>query len=281
MLSTNTRRFWIVNGLILMIVIAGAVISFAPMAYMTGTAFKENAYIQEMPPRFVPENPTLENFITAFTSRNFGQAFLNSSLVSIATTILSTLLTAMMAYAFARFEFVGKHLIFYSMLAMMMVPGMIMIIPQFIMAKNLKVINSLPGLILIYTAMPLAFNTFLLRGFFENLPRELEESALIDGANHFVIFSRILAPLAAPAISTVAVFTFLGAWGEYVLAINFLTDESNRTLPIAIANFQGVHSTDWGLIFAASLIQVIPTVLLFVFFQRYFVQGLTSGAVRG
>lgn len=275
------RTKWRVELILLAVVALGAVLAIAPMVYMTATAFKENAYIQEFPPQFIPQKPTLDNFETAFTSRNFGQAFLNSAGVSIATTILATLLTAMMAYAFARFEFFGKNVLYYSMLAMMMVPGMIMIIPQFIMASSLKMLNSLPGLVLVYTAAPLAFNTFLLRGFFESLPRELEESALIDGANHWTIFQRIIIPLAAPAVSTVAVFTFLGAWGEYILALNFLTDESKRTLPIAIANFQGVHATDWGLIFAASLTQVLPTVILFIFFQRYFVQGLTSGAVRG
>jgi multiple sugar transport system permease protein len=201
--------------------------------------------------------------------------------VSLVTTALGTLLTCMMAYAFARFQFPGKNILYLSMLAMMMVPSMILIIPQFIMASSLKLLNSLPALALIYTATSLAFNTFLLRGFFENLPRELEESALIDGAGHFTIFRRIIVPLAAPAVSTVAVFTFLGAWGEYVLALNFLTDANLRTLPIAIANFQGVHATDWGLVFAASLIQVVPTVILFFIFQRYFVQGLTQGAVRG
>ena len=133
----------------------------------------------------------------------------------------------------------------------------------------------------VYTAGPLAFNTFLLRGFFEGLPRELEESAVIDGANHLTIFSRIMVPLAAPAVSTVAVFSFLGAWNEYILALTFVTEQSKRTLPVAIANFRGVHASDWGLIFAASLTAVVPSVLLFIFFQRYFVQGLTSWAVRG
>lgn len=281
MLSVNRRRFWAINLTLLVIVSVGAIISITPMLYMVGTSFKANAYIQEFPPQFIPAEPTLSNFETAFTSRNFGQAFLNSLVVSAGATLLGSLLTAMMAYAFARFDFRGKNLIFYSMLAMMMVPAMGMIIPQFILTKNLGLLDSLFGLMLVYAATGLAFNTFLLRGFFENLPRELEESALIDGANHFTIFSRIIVPLAAPAVSTVAVFSFLGAWGEYVLAINFLTDPAKRTLPIAIANFQGVHATDWGLVFAGSLVQVIPTVLIFIFFQRYFVQGLTSGAVRG
>jgi multiple sugar transport system permease protein len=280
MIATEKNQ-WVVSWAILLVVLIGAILSLAPMLYLTGTAFKENAYVQEMPPRFIPAQPTVENFETAWSSRNFGRSFVNSAIVSLVTTALGTLLTCMMAYAFARFQFPGKNVIYVSMLAMMMVPSMILIIPQFIMASSLKLLNSLPALALIYTATSLAFNTFLLRGFFENLPRELEESALIDGAGHFTIFRRIIVPLAAPAVSTVAVFTFLGAWGEYVLALNFLTDANLRTLPIAIANFQGVHATDWGLVFAASLIQVVPTVILFFIFQRYFVQGLTQGAVRG
>ncbi len=269
------------NIAIFVILCLGAVIAMSPMLYMMGTAFKENAYVQEFPPQFVPENPTLENFETAFTSRNFGRALLNSSGVAVATTLLVTSLATLMAYGFARFDFPGKNALFYTMLAMMMVPGMMLIIPQFMVAKGLGLLNQLHGLVLVYTAGPLAFNTFLLRGFFEGLPREIEESAVIDGAGHFVIFSRIMVPLAAPAVSTVAVFSFLGAWDEYILALTFITEESRRTLPVAIANFRGVHASDWGLIFAASLTAVVPSVLLFIFFQRYFVQGLTSGAVRG
>ena len=281
MISTSRRQQRLFNLTIIVVLCIGAVIAITPMLYMTATAFKANAYVQEIPPRLIPLNPTLENFQIAFTSRNFGQAFVNSAFVAGATTLLVTVLTSMMAYAFARFEFRGKNPIFYSMLGMMMVPGVVLLIPQFIEAKNFGLINSLPGLILVYSAGPLAFNTFLLRGFFESLPRELEESAVIDGANSFTIFWRIMLPLAAPAVSTVAVFAFLGSWDEYVLALNFLTDESKRTLPIAIANFRGVQTTNWGLVFAGSLTAVIPTVLLFIFFQRYFIQGLTSGAVRG
>ena len=281
MISTSRRQQRLFNLTIIVVLCIGAVIAITPMLYMTATAFKANAYVQEIPPRLIPLNPTLENFQIAFTSRNFGQAFVNSAFVAGATTLLVTVLTSMMAYAFARFEFRGKNPIFYSMLGMMMVPGVVLLIPQFIEAKNLGLINSLPGLILVYSSGPLAFNTFLLRGFFESLPRELEESAVIDGANSFTIFWLIMLPLAAPAVSTVAVFAFLGAWDEYLLALIFLTDESKRTLPIAIANFRGVQTTNWGLVFAGSLTAVIPTVLLFIFFQRYFIQGLTSGAVRG
>jgi len=281
MLSTSRRQQRWFNLLIILVLCAGAILAIGPMLYMVSTSFQANAYVQEIPPRLLPDKPTLDNFTVALSSRNFGQSFANSLFVGVVTAIVVTALASLMAYAFARFEFWGKNAIFYTILAMMLIPGVVLLIPQFILAKNLGLINSLPGLILVYSAGPLAFNTFLLRGFFENLPRELEESAVIDGANSFTIFARIMLPLAAPAVSTVAVFAFLGSWDEYLLALNFLTDESKRTLPIAIASFRGVHATDWGLVFAASLTAVIPSVLLFIFFQRYFVQGLTSGAVRG
>jgi multiple sugar transport system permease protein len=272
------RRF---QAIVLIFLCAGVIVAMAPMAYMVSTAFKANAYTPEFPLKFIPDDPTLKNFDTAFNSRNFGTALLNSARVAVATSALVTILTAMMAYAFARFEFFGKNLIYYVVLAMMMVPTMMLIIPQFLLAKRLDLLNSLNGLVLAYSAGSMAFNMFLLRGFFESLPRELEESALIDGANHFVIFTRIMIPLAKPALSTVAIFSFLGAWDEYIWALTVLTDVQKRTLPIAIANFRGVHSTDWGLIFAASLTAVIPTLVIFIVFQRYFVQGITTGAVKG
>lgn len=266
---------------ILIILCLGAIVAMAPMVYMISTAFKANAYSPEFPPKFIPDNPTLANFETAFSSRNFGRAFLNSLSVAVSTSALVTTLTSMMAYAFARFDFRGKNTLYYSVLAMMMVPTMMLIIPQFILATRLGLLNSLPGLVLVYTAGATAFNMFLLRGFFETLPRELEESARIDGANHFTIFLRIMVPLARPAQSTVAVFSFLGAWDEYVWALTVLTELDKRTLPIAIANFRGQHASDWGLVFAASLTAVVPTILIFIFFQRYFVKGVTAGALKG
>ncbi len=281
MVGVNSRSSRTFNAAILAVLCLGAVLSMTPMLYMAGTAFKGQAYIQEIPPRLIPERFTLVNFETAFSARNFGRAFLNSLSVAVTVAALVTTLTAMMAYAFARFEFRGKNVIFYTILAMMMVPAMMLIIPQFMVARSLGLLDSLSGLVLVYTAGAMAFNTFLLRGFFESLPRELEESALMDGANHFTIFTRIIVPLSTPALSTVAVFSFLGAWDEYIWALTVLTDESKRTLPIAIANFRGVHATDWGLIFAASLVAVVPTILIFIFFQRYFVQGLTAGAIKG
>jgi multiple sugar transport system permease protein len=259
----------------------GAILMAGPFLYMISTAFKGQVYVFEFPPQFIPAHPTVENFVKAWTSNNFAVYFGNSLVVAVATTTVVVLLTSMMAYAFARFEFAGKNLLFYTMLAMMMMPAMMLIIPQFILARNLGLINELPGLVVVYAAGGMAFNTFLLRGFFEQLPRELEEAVLIDGGGYFTIFTRIILPLSTPALATVAIFSFLGSWDEYVWALTVINEAKKRTLPIAIANFQGQHASDWGLVFAASLIAVIPVLIIYVSLQRYFVQGLTAGAVKG
>lgn len=261
--------------------IAGAVILAGPFFYMLSTSLKGQLYSFEFPPRFIPAHPTVQNFVRAWTSNSFGIYFANSLLVALATTVAVVVLTAMMAYAFARFQFAGKNLLYYTMLAMMMMPAMMLIIPQFVFASRLGLLNKLSGLVVVYAAGGMAFNTFLLRGFFEQLPRELEEAVLIDGGGYFTIFTRIILPLSTPALATVAIFSFLGAWDEYVWALTVINEAAKRTLPIAIANFQGQHASDWGLVFAASLIAVIPVLVVYLCMQRYFVQGLTAGAVKG
>jgi multiple sugar transport system permease protein len=247
---------------------------------MISTALKPQVYIIETPPQFLPQHPTLQNFVEAWTSNNFGVFFMNSLAVAISTTAVSVLLSAMMAYAFARFAFAGKNLFFYSLLLTLMIPGLMLIIPQFLLAKNLGLLDSRPGLVFVYIATSLALNTYLLRSFFEQLPREIEQAAVVDGAGHLVIFTRIVMPLSTPALATVSIFTFLYAWDEFPWAVTAINSDANKTLPMAIALFQTAHSTQWGLVFAASLIAIIPVILVFIVFQRYFVRGLTSGALK-
>jgi len=258
----------------------GAIVMAGPFLYMVSTAFKGQVYVFEFPPQFIPARPTLENFVKAWTSNNFALYFWNSLRVAIVVVAVVVVLTSMMAYAFARFNFRGKNFLFYLMLAMMMMPAMMLIIPQFVLARNLNLINKLGGLVVVYAASGMAFNTFLLRGFFEGLPHELEEAVLLDGGGYFTIFTRVILPLSTPALATVAIFSFLGSWDEYVWALTVINEAKKRTLPIAIANFQGQHASDWGLVFAASLIAVIPVLVIYVLLQRYFVQGLTSGALK-
>ncbi len=275
------RRFRLSHLLLYALLTTGSLVMVTPFLDMVSTAFKSQTYVLEVPPSLIPREPTLQNFVDAWQSNHFALFFRNSLVVAVSTTVLSLLVSAMLAYGLARFEFPGKNLVFYAILLTMMIPSLMLIIPQFMLAKTLGLRNSLTGLVLVYTAMNIPLNTFLLRGFFEELPRELEEAMLIDGGGHFTIFTRMALPLSTPALATVAIFTFLAAWDEFTWALTAIDDATKRTLPVAIATFQGEHLTQWGLVFAASLVAILPVIIVFVTLQRYFVKGLTSGAVRG
>ena len=258
----------------------GAVVLMIPFIYMVATSFKPNTLVLEIPPQIIPHHPTIANYTSAWTSNRFGRYFLNSLFVAIATTAAALLLSSMMAYAFARFRFPGRRLLFGLLLIGLMVPGMMVLIPQFLLAKQLLLLNSLWGLIVFYTGGNLALNTFLLRSFFQDIPFELEEAMVVDGAGPWTRFWRLILPLSRPALAIVAIFTFLASWDEFTWALTTINDPGKYTLPIAIALFEGQHSTSWGLVFAASTIAVVPAIAIFVVFQRQFISGLASGALK-
>ena len=263
------------------ILILGSAAMVLPFLYMLSTSLKSQTYVLTIPPQFIPHPATLSNYSQAWTTNDLSRYFVNSLLVAAVTTTLSLLLSSMMAYAFARFSFPGKNLLFKVLLLGLMIPAMMLIIPQFIMAKYLGVIDSLAGLVVFYVGASLSLNTFLLRGFFQAIPAELEQAMQIDGAGAWSRYWRLILPLAKPALATATIFTFLGSWDEFAWALTIINTPSKRTLPLAIALFQGQNSTLWGLVFAASIIAIVPVLVVFVIFQRYFVQGLTAGAVKG
>ena len=277
--GSKTRRRTLLGGRLLLLT-AGGVVMVLPFVYMIATSFKPNALVLEIPPKFLPSHPTTANYTGAWTSNKFGRYFLNSVMVALATTFLSVWLSSMMAYAFARFRFPGRGLLFGCLLIGLMVPTMMLIIPQFLLAKNLHMLDSLPGLVFFYVGGTLALNTFLLRSFFQDIPRELEEAMVVDGAGPWKRYLRLILPLSRPALATVAIFSFLASWDEFIWALTVINDPNKRTLPIAIALFQGEHSTSWGLVFAASAIAILPVITIFVAFQRQFVSGLASGALK-
>jgi multiple sugar transport system permease protein len=260
---------------------AGAVVMVLPFAYMLSTSFKPDRLVLEVPPKLLPSHPTVANYVGAWTSNDFGRYFVNSVVVALITTAAAVFLSAMMAYAFARFRFPGRGLLFVLLLLGLMVPPMMLLIPQFLVAKKLLLLDSLWGLVVFYTGGNLALNTFLLRSFFRDIPLELEEAMVVDGAGPWRRFRMLILPLSRPALATVAIFTFLASWDEFAWALTIISDPSKRTLPIAIALFQGQHATSWGLVFAASAIAVGPVIAIFLTFQRQFVSGLATGALKG
>ncbi len=280
MVVGSVRRERALMSVRLGLLLLGAAVMVVPFAYMLATSFKPNAFVLEVPPQFIPHHPTSANYVQAWTSNKFGHYFFNSLLVATVTTALAVLLSSMMAYAFARFRFPGRKLLFGLLLIGLMVPTMMLIIPQFLLAKHLHLLDSLSGLVFFYTGGTLALNTFLLRSFFQDIPRELEEAMVIDGAGPWKRYWKLIIPLSRPGLATVAIFSFLASWDEFVWALTIINDPDKRTLPIAIALFQGQHSTSWGLVFAASAIAVVPVIAIFIAFQRQFVSGITSGALK-
>lgn len=264
-----------------LLLVAGAVVVTLPFVFMVSTALKSRTQVLEFPPRLLPTDPTTVNFTDVLTAEQFDVYFLNSLIVAVAATAGTLVISSLLAYAFARFEFPGKEFLFYGLLLGMMIPPVMLIIPQFLVSRTLGLLNSLLGLIVVYITMNLSLQTFLLRGFFEDVPRELEEAAVIDGASPRTILWRIILPLSRPGLAVVAIFTFLYSWDEFPWAHVAIQETSKRTLPIAIALFHGQHSTQWGLVFAASIIAVIPIVLLFAFLQRYFIRGISTSGVKG
>ena len=261
--------------------IVGAVVMVIPFLYMVSTSFTAQAYVLTLPPQFIPNPATIANYTQALTTQDFLLYFANSLIVALASTVLSVLISSMMAFAFARYDFAGKEIIFRVLLAGLTVPAVMLLIPQFLLAKDWHLLDSLPGLMVFYIAGSLALNTFLLRGFLASVPSELDQAMQVDGANAWTRYWRLALPLAKPAIATATIFTFLASWDEYPLALTMINNPDHRTLPVAIAAFQGQNATQWGLVFAASLIAIVPVIIVFLVFQRYFVQGLTSGAVKG
>lgn len=259
----------------------GAIVMVAPFAYMLSTSFKPQAYVLTMPPELIPDPATLSNYTEAWTSQNFARYFANSIVVAVLSTGLSVFLSSMMAYAFARFDFPGREVLFRVLLLGLMVPAMMLIIPQFVLAKHLGLLDSLAGLVVFYVAGSLSLNTFLLRGFFAAIPGELDQAMQVDGGSAWTRYWRLILPLSKPALATATIFTFLASWDEFAWALTIINDPDLRTLPLAIQLFHGQNATQWGLVFAASAIAVVPVIIVFLVFQRYFVQGLTAGAVKG
>lgn len=263
------------------LLLAGGVIVALPFWYMLVTSLKPQAFIFEMPPRLWPQEVSLVNYFAALGKDLFGLYFINSLVIAIITTTATVLVASLLAYAFARLQFPGKEILFYVLLLGMMIPPVMLIIPQFIIAKALDILDSFEGLVLVYVTMNLAMNTFLLRGYFEGIPRDLEEAALMDGANQPQIFLRIVIPLSRPGLAVVTIFTFLYSWDEFPWAHVAIKETTRRTLPIAIALFQSQHLTEWGQVFAASIVALVPVVIVFALFQRYFIRGISTTGLKG
>ena len=277
------RKTWI-QIFLHIILIAGLIIVVLPMVYMISTSLKPIGALYEYPPRFLPalDEVTLENYKYVLGQGKFYRNFLNSMCVSVASVLIAAAIASALGYVIARFDFPGKNFLFGFIVLTMIVPGLTLIVPQYELAVKLRVINSLAGLVPFYAAWTIPYSTFMIKGFVEGIPRELDEATYMDGGSVFTVFGRIIIPLAKPGIASVSIFNFLTAWEEFPWANTVLNDNLKRTMPIAISGFFGEHQfTQWGYVFALSVFSLLPILIVFICCQKFFVAGLTSGSVKG
>jgi len=229
----------------------------------------------------IPKDATFESFVKLFTERPFLKWIVNSLYVSFVVTISGVILAALAGYAMSRFNFFGKKIALLSLLTTQMFPATMLLLPMYIMLVNLGLINSYLGIVIVYSATALPFCIWQMKGYYDTIPTTLEEAALIDGASNFYAFYKIILPLAAPALVITALFSFMTAWSEYVVAAQILQDTDLWTLPLGLKSFEDNMTSEWGLYAAASLIVSVPVVILFLVLSKWLVSGLTLGSVKG
>lgn len=259
-----------------------AVIVIFPMIWLLYSSFKTDQEIF-FEPWALPQALQWANFERAWVEVHIGQYFVNSMKVVIPSLILTLAVSAMAAYILARFRFPGNRLIFYLFLAGLLFPLFMALVPLFFLARDLGMLNTFHGLILVYTAYSLPFTIFFLTGFFKTLPSELHEAALIDGANEYQVFFLVMLPLAQPGLVTMGIFNFLGMWNQFILPLVLMSDRESYVLPqgLSFMLHQQYYQNDWSALFAAVTLIMVPTLVVYVIFQNRIQKGVTVGALKG
>ncbi|MDM5330549.1 carbohydrate ABC transporter permease [Neobacillus sp. CF12] len=265
--------------IVLIILILGSLLILSPIWWMIATSLKDMKEIMTYPPTFIPKEWHWENYLITLQKGPFLQYTLNTLFITFFVVIGNVVANSFIAYGFAKIQFKGRNVLFACVLATMMIPGFVTLVPQYVIYAKLGWLNTYLPLIL-PAFFGSAFNIFLLRQFFLTIPNELIEAAKIDGANHLYIWWKIFIPLAKPAIATVAIFSFNGAWNDFLGPLLYLNDESLYTLQLGLQIFKGQNDTQWNFLMAGSIMVLLPVITIFFFFQRYFIEGmnLTAGS---
>lgn len=267
------------NAAVHIILILGAIVMVTPFFWMFSTSLKSFADSMKVPPQFLPEVWHFENYREVLDTLDFSRYYLNTVIVTAGRTAGQLILCSIAAYAFACLRFPGKNILFVGILTVLMVPSQVVMIPSFVLMREFGWLDTF--YVLIIPGVFSAFGTFLMRQFFLTLPRELEEAAKIDGCSYFRIFWNIYLPLSRSALISLAIFTILASWNELLWPLVMTNSENMRLLSIGIATFQGQHSTDYPLLMAGAVMSTLPIVVLFIFLQRYFIEGIAMSAVKG
>lgn len=260
--------------------LALAVFVLGPVAWLVITSLKPRSEIFASPPQFLPSRLTFQNYGDVLTSDTL-QFFVNSVIVCLGTTVMCVILSLLACYTLTRTGSRGRKPILIGVLVSQLLPQAVLLVPLYKAADTLGLLNSRFGLMVAYLTFTLPVAIWLLRGFLMAIPFDLEEAARIDGLSEFAAFWRVIVPLARPGIAAVGIYVFFMAWQDFMYALVFLTDSSKRTLPLGVLSLIGSHTIEWGQLMAVSALLLIPILLVFTFAQRYFIAGITAGAVKG
>ncbi len=265
----------LVNGALAVL----AILSLAPLAWMISVSFMSPGEANSFPPPLLPDTPGVQAYRALFERMGMGRYFANSLLVSLSITALSLLVNTMAGYAFAKLRFRGREQLFRLLLAALVIPAQVAMLPLFLLMKQLGFVNSYAGVVI--PALATVFGIFLVRQYTRSIPDELIEAARIDGAGELRIFFRIVLPMLKPVLVTLAIFTFMAAWNDFMWPLIVLTDQEHYTLPVALAALSREHYMDVEMMMAGAVVTVLPVLLLFLLLQRYYIQGLLLGSVKG
>lgn len=259
------------------VIVAGALVMFFPFLWTIVTSITPGAGLGATP-SLIPADPSLEAYGRLFSERPFLRIVANSLLLAVVTTVVQLVTSSTAAYAFSRLPFRGRGVVFAVYLATMMIPLQVLIVPLFVELKTLGLLNTYLGALLPTFAS--AFGIFLLRQAVNQVPRELDEAATLDGAGHFRIFASIILPNIRPALATLAVFAFMGSWNSFLWPLVVLRKPELQTLPVALAGLQGQYTTAWDIVMAGSVVSILPMLALYLFAQRYVIQGVASSGIK-
>ena len=256
-----------------------ALVFATPLVQMILTSLKTDADIRKFPPDILPTHPTLDGFIGLFTESDVLRWIANSVIVATSAVVGQLVLCSLAGYGFARLRFAGRGIGFVAVIATMMIPTQLLMIPTYIMFTKIGIVNTLPSIIVPWLTS--AFGVFLMRQFFLSLPVELEEAARLDGCSQFGVFWRIVLPLAKPALATLAIFTLLGSWNDLIWPLISISDDRWYTLQLGLANFQGTRRTQWQLLMAGNVVATVPLVAFFLIAQKHFIATMTFSGLKG
>jgi multiple sugar transport system permease protein len=267
------------RAILLAILVAGLVLTLAPLMWMLSASFMPTGEANTYPPRLLPSEPTLAHYVTLFERLSLARYLLNSFVVATVVTVVSLLLNSMAGYAFAKLHFSGRDRIFRILLGALVIPAQVAMLPLFLLLKEMGLVNSYLGVMI--PGLASIFGIFLMRQYTMSLPDSLLDAARIDGAGEFRIYWSLVLPLCKPILVTLAIFTFMAVWNDFMWPLIILSDESMYTLPVALANLLGEHVQDTELMMAGSVLTMLPVTVLFMILQRHYIEGIMSGSVKG